>query len=149
MCTAMAFLMAAQRCCAAYFTFRRIPYDTKDRIRLELVEGRYRLLILDVTEAIIPHGSKNFASRTRLLSYARLHTPSHILPLLDVVCFSPLKRVYGEQVERQTYLGVTTSLKTIFYHYITSHAYGLLRRQNIKAGFAVAGLVPFNLELCS
>ena len=69
---------------------------------------------------------------------------SHLLQPLDVACFSPLKRRYGDVVlglarNRTNYISKETFLpafKTAFEQSMT--------KENIQAGFRGAGLVPHN-----
>ena len=71
---------------------------------------------------------------------------SHLLQPLDVACFSPLKRKYGDEVcalmrSRVYYISKETFLpafKATFQKTITP--------ENVRAGFRGAGLVPYNPE---
>ena len=71
---------------------------------------------------------------------------SHLLQPLDVACFSPLKRAYSDvisglarncssYISKETFL---TAFKTAFEQSFT--------KENIKAGFRGAGLVPHSAE---
>ena len=67
---------------------------------------------------------------------------SHLLQPLDVACFSPLKRAYGDMISglarnRTHYISKETFLpafKSAFERTFT--------KENIQAGFRGAGLVP-------
>ena len=69
---------------------------------------------------------------------------SHLLQPLDVGCFSVLKRVYGQRVEELMRLGVNHIDKLEFLPLYQQARTEALHSRNIKAGFAAAGLVPYN-----
>ena len=62
-------------------------------------KGKYRLLILDGHES---HHSEEFETYCQEQNIITLCMPphaSHLLQLLDVGCFGPLKKAYGHEVE--------------------------------------------------
>ena len=68
---------------------------------------------------------------------------SHILQLLDVSCYSPLKTAYGRQIEGLMRLGVNHIVKEEFLlAYLVAHK-AAFTASNIQASFAATGLVPF------
>jgi hypothetical protein len=104
--------------------------------------GGYRLLIIDGHES---HCSVDFQDLCKEKNIILLCMPahsSHLLQPLDVACFSPLKRKYGDVISglarnRTSYISKETFLpafKTAFEQSIT--------KENIQAGFRGAGLVP-------
>ncbi|KAF7571217.1 hypothetical protein PtrM4_112190 [Pyrenophora tritici-repentis] len=104
--------------------------------------GGYRLLIIDGHES---HCSVEFQDLCKEKDIILLCMPahsSHLLQSLDVACFSPLKRKYGDAVSslarnRTNYISKETFLpafKAAFEQSIT--------KENIQAGFRAAGLVP-------
>ena len=106
--------------------------------------GARRLLILDGYES---HHSLEFQELCKESNIYTLCMPahsSHLLQPLDVACFAPLKRKYGDAVSglarnRTHYISKETFLpafKTAFEQSIT--------KENIQAGFGGAGLVPHN-----
>jgi hypothetical protein len=71
---------------------------------------------------------------------------SHILQPLDVSCFGPLKRAYGNQVEKQMRLGINHITKEDFLSmYYEAHKQAITT-SNICSGFTATGLVPFEPE---
>jgi hypothetical protein len=69
---------------------------------------------------------------------------SHILQPLDVGCFSPLKVLYGKQVEGKIRLSVNHINKDEFLQlYHPAHAQAITEK-NIRSGFTATGLVPFD-----
>lgn len=69
------------------------------------------------------------------------HT-SHLLQPLDVGCFSPLKRAYGQQVSELARQGVFHIDKQDFLQIYLSIRTTVFSEQNIQAGFRATGLVP-------
>ena len=109
-------------------------------------KGRYRLLILDGHGS---HHTAQFEEFCRDHSIKTLCMPahsSHILQPLDVGCFSPLKTAYGRQVEGLMRLGVNHISKEEFLTaYLRAHK-ASFTTNNIQAGFAATGLVPYDPE---
>jgi hypothetical protein len=71
------------------------------------------------------------------------HT-SHILQPLDVSCFSPLKKVYGSQIEMKMRLGINHITKEEFLPaFLTAHRQ-VITTETITSGFKATGLVPFD-----
>ena len=69
---------------------------------------------------------------------------SHLLQPLDMGCFSPLKRLYGTQVEGQMRLGINYIIKEDFLSvYYIAHAQAITEK-NILSSFLATGLIPFN-----
>ena len=108
--------------------------------------GAYRLLIIDGYES---HCSVEFQDRCKEKKIITLCMPphsSHLLQPLDVACFAPLKRAYGDQIsalarDRTNHISKETFLpafKTAFEKTFT--------KGNICAGFRGAGIVPYNPE---
>ena len=104
--------------------------------------GRYRLLTIDGHKS---HCSVDFQDLCKEKNIVLLCMPahsSHLLQPLDVACFAPLKRKYGDVISglarnRTHYISKETFLpafKAAFEQSIT--------KENIQAGFRGAGLVP-------
>ncbi|KAF1924807.1 uncharacterized protein M421DRAFT_34826, partial [Didymella exigua CBS 183.55] len=86
--------------------------------------GAYYLLIINSYKSYNSIEFKEYYVEHKIITlYMPLYL-LHLLQLLNVACFSPLKRVY--------------LIKTAYYKAIT--------KDNIYRGFRGAGLVPFNLE---
>ena len=71
---------------------------------------------------------------------------SHLLQPLDVACFGPLKRLYGQRVQTAMQLEINHIDKVDFlaaYQQTRPQAFSL---SNICSGFAAAGLVPYKPE---
>jgi hypothetical protein len=71
---------------------------------------------------------------------------SHLLQLLNVSCFSVLKRLYGRLVEQKMSLGINYIDKYEFIPLYQQARTEALNERNIKSGFSATGLVPYDLE---
>jgi hypothetical protein len=60
--------------------------------------GGYRLLILDSHESHLNQDFKDYCLKYKILTFCMPAHSSHILQLLDVVCFLLLKRKYSQRV---------------------------------------------------
>jgi hypothetical protein len=71
---------------------------------------------------------------------------SHLLQLLDVGCFSPLKQVYGDKINSLAQYSTKKIKKEAFLLAFKAAFNKLMTKENICAGFRGARLVPYNLE---
>jgi hypothetical protein len=107
-------------------------------------KGKWRLLIFD------GHGShqtakfRDFCLQNCILTLCMPAHTSHILQPLDVSCFSPLKKVYGSQIEMKMRLGINHITKEEFLPaFLTAHRQ-VITTETITSGFKATGLVPFD-----
>jgi hypothetical protein len=73
--------------------------------------------------------------------------PAHILHLLqplNIGCFSPLKRIYGCEVQELARQGIHHIDKEDFLTTYIKVRLSIFSDQNIKSGFLATGLVPYN-----
>jgi hypothetical protein len=71
---------------------------------------------------------------------------SHILQPLDVSCFSPLKRVYGRQIEDIMRAYIIHITKDDFFPAFHATFNITMTESNIRGGFRGAGILPFDPE---
>ena len=69
---------------------------------------------------------------------------SHLLQLLDVGCFLVLKQSYGRLVEEIMSRGINHINKHEFLPLYRQARQAALHQNNIQAGFAATGLVPYS-----
>ena len=106
--------------------------------------GKYRMLILDGHSSHATAEFDHFCTEKNIIPLYMPPHSSHILQPLDVGCFSPLKRLYGQRIINKVQNGINTVDKTEFlYIYPTVH-YHALSSSNIQSSFAATGLVPFS-----
>jgi hypothetical protein len=101
------------------------------------------MLVLDGHES---HESVKFQDYCKANNIIALCLPaysSYLTQLLDIGCFSVLKRTYGCQIEdfMKTYINYITKIE-FFMAFKTAYLQSITV-QNAKAGFRGAGLVPF------
>ena len=106
--------------------------------------GSYRLLVLDGHGShLTPEFDKTCSENNIIPICMPPHSSNYCQPL-DVTCFSPLKRAYGNLVQNRMRQGFNHIDKLDFLE-----AYPDARKQafaldTIKNGFRATGLVPFN-----
>lgn len=108
--------------------------------------GRYRLLILDGHGSHATAEFDKFCTERHIIPlYMPAHS-SHLLQPLDVSCFSPLKRFYGQKVQEMMQSGIHTIDKEDFLYLYIPTRQQALSAANICSGFAATGLVPLSPE---
>ncbi len=112
---------------------------TKDR-----TIGRYHLLILDGHGSHVTPEFDQYCLEHSIIVLCMPPHSSHLLQPLDFGCFAVLKRSYGSVVDQKMSLGVNHIDKHEFLLlYLQARAQSL-SQSNIKSGFRVTGLVPYN-----
>ena len=69
---------------------------------------------------------------------------SHKLQPLDIACFRPLKRTYGDEISNLMRTYITHITKKEFFSALYKTHPKAITESNIKSKFRNAGLVPFN-----
>lgn len=114
---------------------------TKDRTM-----GVWRLLILDGHQSHVSAEFDAFCQEHKIITLCMPAHASHLLQPLDVGCFAPLKRAYGKQVEDLMRSHINHITKLEFLPAFKAAFEAAFTRENIKAGFRGAGLVPLDTE---
>ena len=122
-----------------YWLTQVFDKHTKDR-----TIGRYRLLILDGHGSHVTPKFDQFYLEHQIVVLCMPPHSSHLLQPLDVGCFSVLKRAYGHLVEQIMGRGVNHIDKCEFLPLYRQARQAALHQNNIQAGFATTGLVPYN-----
>lgn len=73
------------------------------------------------------------------------HT-SHLLQPLDVACFSPVKKAYGQLVQQLACQSIFHVDKTDFLEMYEQACKAIHSEKNILGGFCSTGLIPFSPE---
>jgi hypothetical protein len=60
--------------------------------------GAYQLLIVDSYKSYNSHEFYKYCEEEKIIVLCMPPYSSHLLQLLDVGCFSPLKRAYGDKI---------------------------------------------------
>jgi hypothetical protein len=106
--------------------------------------GVYRMLIIDGHKSHCLLEFQDYCKENKIITLCMLSHSLHLLQPLDVTCFAPLKRSYGNgisalarnhihHISKKTFLPV---FKAAYEHTFTE--------ENARTGFRGAGLVPFN-----
>jgi hypothetical protein len=72
---------------------------------------------------------------------------SHLLQLLNVGCFSPLKQAYSDKISSLAQYSTKQIKKEAFLLAFKAAFKKVMTKENIYAGFRGARLVPYNLEV--
>jgi hypothetical protein len=108
--------------------------------------GAYRLLIVDGHESHCSLDFQDYCKENKIIALCMPPHSSHLLQPLDVACFSPLKRCYGDGISALARSRIHHISKETFLPAFKA-AYELtFTEENARAGFRGAGLVPFNPE---
>jgi hypothetical protein len=113
---------------------------TKDR-----KVGVHRLLIVDGHESHNSHGFNKYCEEKIIVLCMPAHS-SHLLQPLDVGCFSPLKRAYGDEISSLARYDSKQIKKEAFLPAFKAAFKRSITKKNICASFRGAGLVPHNPE---
>ena len=108
--------------------------------------GSRRLLILDGHESYNSLEFRQLCKEKQIITICMLAHSSHLLQPLNIGCFSPLKKAYGQEVKKlmRNYINHITKLEFLPAFYAAYQA--SITKDNICVGFRAAGLVPYNLE---
>jgi hypothetical protein len=116
--------------------------NSKDRIK-----GTHRLLILDGHESHDSFDFKQFCQRNNIITLCMPPHSSHLLQPLDVGCFAPLKKAYGNQVENLMRNHINHITKLEFLPVFRAAFETAITRDNICGGFRGTGLLPYDPEV--
>ena len=107
----------------------------------------YRLLIIDGHESHCSVDFRDLCKAKKIITLCMPPHSSHLLQLLDVACFSPLKRVYGDEISALARSRIHYINKETFLPAFKATFSKVFTAENVRAGFRGAGLVPHNPEV--
>ena len=105
-------------------------------------KGAYRLLILNGHNSHATPEFDQYCTQHKIITLCMPAHTSHLLQPLDVGCYSPLKRVYGREVQELARQGIHHIDKEDFLTTYTKVRLSIFSDQNIKSGFLATGLMP-------
>ena len=108
--------------------------------------GQYCLLILDGHESHHSDKFEQYCKDNNIITLCMPVHSSHLLQLLDVGCFSPMKKAYGAEIEHLVRAHITHITKEDFFPVFKKAFDATITESNIKGGFRGAGLVPMDLR---
>jgi hypothetical protein len=109
--------------------------------------GAYRLLILDGHESHLSQDFKDYYLEHKILTLCMSPHPLHVLQLLDVVCFSLLKRKYSQCVKDLACKYVFYINKEDFLPTIKGAFFNVFVQANCCKAFEASGLVPLDAQV--
>ena len=107
----------------------------------------YRLLIINGHESHCSVDFRDLCKAKKIITLCMPPHSSHLLQLLDVACFSPLKRVYGDEISALARSRIHYINKETFLPAFKATFSKVFTAENVRAGFRGAGLVPHNPEV--
>jgi hypothetical protein len=108
--------------------------------------GEYRLLIIDGHESHCSVAFQDLCKEKKIITLCMPAHSSHLLQPLDVACFSPLKRKYGDAISALARSRIHHISKETFLPAFKSTFDKIFTPANIRAGFRGAGLAPHDPE---
>uniref|UniRef100_A0A8H7K6L1 DDE-1 domain-containing protein n=1 Tax=Bionectria ochroleuca TaxID=29856 RepID=A0A8H7K6L1_BIOOC len=109
-------------------------------------KGKYRLLVLDGHESHHSMEFEEYCKQNNIITLCMPPHSSHLLQLLDVGCFGPLKKAYSRQIEHLMKVRITHITKEDFFPAFLEAFNTSITKENIQGGFRGAGLIPLNAE---
>jgi len=109
--------------------------------------GVYWLLILDGHESHLNQDFKDYCLEHKILTLCMPPYSSHILQLLNVVCFSPLKRKYSQRVRDLARRRVFHINKEGFLPAFKDAFFDVFTEENCRKAFKASGIVPINAQV--
>jgi len=111
------------------------------------VKGTHRLLVIDGHESHNSIEFQDYCAEHKIITICMPPHSSHLLQPLDVGCFSPLKRAYGDEISAYMRRLMTHITKIEFLPAFKSAFLKAFTKENIKGAFRGAGLVPLDAEV--
>ena len=108
--------------------------------------GRYQLLILNDYRSHATAEFNQFCMQNSIIALYILSHFSYLLQLLDISCFSSLKRVYSQQIETSIRLNINYINKNEFLVIYEGAWTEALKDTSIRNRFKVTDLVLYNLD---
>ncbi|EFQ95328.1 hypothetical protein PTT_06708 [Pyrenophora teres f. teres 0-1] len=108
--------------------------------------GTYRLLIVDGHESHCSLGFHQSCLEENIIALCMPAHVSHLLQPLDVGCFAPLKRAYGDEISALARNRTNHISKEAFLPAFEKAFNKAVTKENICASFRGARLVPYNPE---
>jgi hypothetical protein len=108
--------------------------------------GAHRLLIVDGYESHNLHEFYKYCKEEKIIVLCMPPYLSYLLQLLNVGCFSPLKRAYSDEISSLARYSTKKIKKEAFLLAFKAAFKKAIIKENICAGFRGARLVPYNLE---
>jgi hypothetical protein len=106
----------------------------------------YRLLVLDGHESHHSVEFEEYCKENNIITLCMPPHSSHLLQPLDVGCFGPLKKAYGQQIEGMIRAHILHITKDDFFPAFHTAFKETMTESNIQGGFRGAGILPLDPE---
>jgi hypothetical protein len=106
----------------------------------------YRLLIVNSHKSHCSVAFQDLCKEKNIITICMPPHSSHLLQPLNVACFSPLKRSYGDEISALARSRIHHINKQTFLPAFKAAFKKTFTAENVRAGFQGAGLVPYNPE---
>lgn len=117
-----------------------------DNCTKSCTKGAYRLLILDGHGSHATPEFDQHCTENKIITLCMPSHTSHRLQPLDLSCYSPLKVLYGHEVQELSRYGVQHVDKEDFLTIYTKVRPSVFTEKSIRNGFLAAGLVRYDPE---
>ena len=104
----------------------------------------YRLLIIDGDKSYISFAFQEHCKKSKIITLFMPPHSSHLLQPLDVECFSPLKRAYGDEISGLARNHINHIDKTTFLSAFRKAFERSFTEANIGVSFLGAGIVLYD-----
>lgn len=104
------------------------------------------MLIVDGHESHISVEFNQYYKNNNIIPISMPLHSSHLVQLLDVALYSPLKRAYGGEINNFIWISINYITKTEFFIAFKAVYDKIFIEDNIKAAFRGAGIVPWDSD---
>ena len=101
-------------------------------------------MILDKYESYYSNKFEQYCKDNNIIIFCMLVYSFYFFQLFDVGCFSPMKKVYGAEIEHLVWVHITHITKKDFFPAFKKVFDATIIELNIKRSFKGAGLVPMD-----
>ena len=104
------------------------------------------MLVLDGHQSHISAEFDQYCEANKIIPLCLPPHSSHLTQPLDVGCFGPLKRAYGDEINKFSMVSINHITKEDFLLSFKAAYFKTMTADNIKGGFRGAGLIPHDPE---
>ena len=115
-----------------------------DKHTASRTKGIYRMLVLDGHDSHLSADFDTYCEVNKIIPLCLPAHSSHLTQPLDVGCFGPLKRAYGDEINELSMKFINHITKEDFLLSFKAAYFKAITADNIKGGFRGAGLIPHN-----
>jgi uncharacterized membrane protein (Fun14 family) len=110
------------------------------------MKGAYCLLVLDEYKSHVLIDFQRYCKENKIVTLCILVYLLHLLQLLNVGCFSPLKRAYSKEIKDLMRVHISYITKVEFFTAFKNAFIISFSEANVREGFRETGFILFNPE---